>query len=92
MNSIQELDLIRFIINISIKNYKPLDYNNNVDYKMAKYCYELICFEKAYDKYMIIINIIIKNNSPLVSRNIAFLMYKNAYSHLSKVFIITIEN
>lgn len=87
LNSIEEIDLIRFIINISIKNYKPLDFNNNVDYKMATYFYELSMFEKAYYKYMIIIN---DNNkitiSPLVSRNIAFLMYKNADPHYESFY------
>ncbi|WP_297712213.1 glycosyltransferase [Clostridium sp.] len=87
LNSIEEIDLISFILNISIKNYKSLDFNNNVDYKMATYFYELNMFEKAYYKYMIIIN---DNNkitiSPLVSRNIAFLMYKNADPHYESFY------
>lgn len=78
LNSLEKYDLIDFIININIKNYKGVEYTSKSDlnYKLALYNFEINRFKVALEQY----NEIINNNSilaksVLVNRNIGYLMY-----------------
>ncbi|MCC3869511.1 CDP-glycerol glycerophosphotransferase family protein [Terrisporobacter mayombei] len=78
LNSIGEYELIDFITNMMIKNYKLVEsmFNNNVDYKLAFYNFELKRYDVALEKYtQILKNDINLSTSPLVNRNTACLMY-----------------
>lgn len=78
LSAAEEYDLIEFIANLSIKNYKKVDEmsEQHLDYKIANYYFELNKFDRAYDKY---INVLSQSSnlvkSPLLNRNIAYLMY-----------------
>ncbi|WP_018589212.1 tetratricopeptide repeat protein [Terrisporobacter glycolicus] len=78
LNAAKEYDLIEFIANLSIKNYKKVDEmsDQHLEYKIANYYFELNQFDRAYDKY---INVLSQStnlvNSPLLNRNVAYLMY-----------------
>lgn len=80
LHSLNEYDLINFIINIKIKNYKETDSisEQNSSYKLALYNFELNLFKTSLNKYIEVVN----NNdalakSVLVNRNIGYLMYAN---------------
>ncbi len=81
--------LINFIVNLSIKVYKNIDnyFNDFTEYKIANYRYELNMFKQAYDNY---IEIMESNNelktSPLVIRNISYLMYANENKDYEKFY------
>lgn len=89
LHSLNEYDLINFIINIAIKNYKDIDSmsGENLNYKLALYNFELNMFKIALDKYVEVIN----NNdslakSALVNRNIGYLMYANGNKDYEKYY------
>ena len=81
--------LINFIVNLSIRVYKNIDnyFNDFTEYKRANYRYELNMFKQAYDNY---IEIMESNNelktSPLVIRNISYLMYVNKNKDYEKFY------
>lgn len=78
LSSINEYNLIQYIIYLSIKNYKKAESTNksNLDYKIASFNYELNEFDTAYDIYNNLINTEDKLvQSPLVNRNLSYLMY-----------------
>lgn len=81
LSALEDYDLIEFIANLSIKNYKKVDEmsSKHLEYKFANYYFELNKFDGAYDKY---INVLAQNtslvNSPLLNRNVAYLMYAMA--------------
>ncbi|WP_343347614.1 CDP-glycerol glycerophosphotransferase family protein [Terrisporobacter petrolearius] len=77
LNDIEDNDLIDFIINIIIKNYTSIEkmFNNNADYKLALYNFELGRHKVSFEKYIKVLNNDKLFKSALVNRNIAYLMY-----------------
>lgn len=78
LNAAKEYDLIEFIANLSIKNYKKVDEmsDHHLEYKIANYYFELNQFDRAYEKYINVLSQSTKLvNSPLLNRNVAYLMY-----------------
>lgn len=78
LDAIKEYELIKFINNIQIKDYKNIGniLVESVDYKTALYNFELNQFNIAYKVYLKLVS---ENSdlsgSPLVNRNISYLMY-----------------
>lgn len=96
MIEIKRYDLIKFIIDIAIKNWKNIEYtlSNEMRYKIATYSYELNLFERSYNETLMTIKQHeVFKNSPLLNRNLAFLLYKNndnsyiEYYHIYKKII-----
>lgn len=76
--SLDNMDILSFLINLSTKNYRYMDdiSSDNYCYKVANYNYFLNQFEFSYEKYIELLNednILI--NSPMVNRNIGYLKY-----------------
>lgn len=89
LHSLNEYDLINFIINIIIKNYKETDSisEENSSYKLALYNFELNIFKTALDKYIEVINTNDSlSKSALVNRNIGYLMYANGNKDYEKYY------
>ncbi len=75
---IKDYDLIDYVVNIVIKNYRALDLSseNNLDYKLGLYYYVINKFNDSYKTYLYLIE---KNeeflNSPIVNKFVAYMMY-----------------
>ena len=94
LNSIKNTDLISFIVNIATNNYKmaELQLHDEINYKMALYYFELNQFDLSLNKYKYIQNSESKFiNSPLVNRNIAYLLYANRNENYEKFYNFYIE-
>ena len=89
--AINNYDLIEFIVNLSIDNYKVFDIKseNNHEYKIALCALKANMFELSYSKYM---EILYKEKdimySPLVNRNIGYLMYISGNDNYKKFYDI----
>lgn len=89
LNSIKNTDLISFIVNIATNNYKmaELQLHDEINYKRALYYFELNKFDLSLNKYKDIQNSESKFiNSPLVNRNIAYLLYANRNENYEKFY------
>lgn len=78
LNAIGDYDLIKFINNIQIRDYNNIKSTSdkNLTYKNAIYNFELNQFDVSYDGHLMVLaeNMSI-SNSPLINRNISYLMY-----------------
>ncbi|MCC3862835.1 CDP-glycerol glycerophosphotransferase family protein [Terrisporobacter petrolearius] len=89
LNSIEEYELIEFVINMVIKNYKFVEQmsNDNADYKLAFYNFELNRYVVAFDKYIKMLKENTKlSKSALVNRNISYLMYASNNKDYKKYY------
>ncbi len=89
--SIKEKDLLDFICNISIGNFSLADVSTNkdLDYRLGVLNFEACMYDSAYKEYLFIL----ENNkkfrfkeSPLVNRNISYLMYMNMDDNYNSYF------
>ena len=89
LNAIQNIDLINFIISISTKNYKMADLTSDsyMHYKLALYNFELNKFEESFNQYIELqktdSNLV---NSPLVNRNIGYLLYASGDENYERFY------
>lgn len=79
-----DVNIMNFIVNLSIKNYTYI-FNNLSKYgvyEKANYKFSLNLLNESYSEYIILFeeDTILKN-SPLVSRNIAYIKYVNGEDH-----------
>ncbi|MCC0727048.1 glycosyltransferase [Clostridioides sp. ZZV14-6045] len=75
-----DVDTMNFIVNLSIKNYTYIYNNlNKYDfYKRANYKFALNLFNESYNEYIKLFEEDTPlKNSPMVSRNIAYIKYMN---------------
>lgn len=87
LNAISKFDLIDFVIDIIIKNYRAIDLSSDkdfIDYKLALYLFELNLFEKSYEKYLKVYEEDEICNCPLVNRNLSYLMYADGNDNYEK--------
>lgn len=93
LNNIENYDLLNFVIDLSIKNYKLVDSivnDLNINYKLAIYNFELNNNNGLLNKHLELLNEdIIYNDSTIINRNIYHLLYlegnKN-YKNYEKIY------
>lgn len=98
LNGLEDTQLVRFIIELSMKNYRFVDafmneYENN--YKSAMYNFELYKKDVAYNKINELLNETEKYDlSPLINRNIYHILYLNGdrkYEKYEKIYNDIVE-
>jgi len=92
--NMEKYELIEFITYLSINLYKKMDLSETYefDYKMANYLFIINRFEESYNSF---ISVLQKNdylvNSPIVNRNISYLLYANQNTDYEKFYSLYLE-
>lgn len=92
--NLQKYDLIDFIVYLSLKLYKNIDSlkSNHIDYIIGNYTFDINNFKEAYNRYILVLQ---KgdylSNSPLINRNMSYLLYANKNTDYEKFYSIYIN-
>ena len=89
LNSIKNFNLVEFIAQLSIKSYFQIEKTDSryIEYKKACYDFEICNYLESYNGYLKLLNNSENfNESPMVNRNIAYLMYSNGNEDYKKYY------
>lgn len=92
--NLQKYDLVEFITYLSMRLYNNIDLsgNNHIDYKMANYTFDINAFKSSYNRYILVLeNNDYLVNSPIVNRNMSYLLYANENNDYKKFYSIYTE-
>lgn len=92
--NLERYDLIDFILQLSMNVYNKIDLSGDIDinYKMANYAFNINNFKVSYNRYISLLeNDKYLINSPIVNRNMSYLLYANENTDYKKFYSVYIE-